>query len=59
MSNEEALMDIAYALNGIDLEDMTAAEWQICEVLVQIGLLEKMEQELGGDVYYEYWIVEK
>ena len=59
MSNEEALMDIAYALNGIDLEDMTTAERQICEVLVQIGLLEKMEQELGGDVYYEYWIVEK
>lgn len=59
MSNEEALMDIAYALNGIDPEDMTTAERQICEVLVQIGLLEKMEQELGGDVYYEYWIVEK
>ena len=57
MSNEEALTKIAYTLNGIDVEDLTAAEAEICEILVKIGLMEKLKQELDGEPYWEFWLV--
>lgn len=53
---EAALVEIAFALNGIDVEDMTATENEICDVLVRIGVMEKLKQELDGEPYWEYWI---
>ena len=39
-----ALVEIAYALNGIDREDLTQAEKQICNVLVRIGVMDKLNK---------------
>jgi len=43
--DKDALKEIAWALNGIDAEDLTRAEEQIVAVLVGQGLMKRIDME--------------